>query len=284
MDYRYTATAIQLHTTNNATQHTHISSNNCFRQHRVVQRMVIQITFASLVFIVHISYIWSTFEICSACSLSCDHQIDWWPKSYIPYPWDCVLPPLIARTDSATMHRCIFVCASLVLLAVSYTQAKSRWAPVWWAIPKQPDTWRVLVCSFPSDFLWGCATASYQVEGAWKQDGRGMFPSCVVCRTSEHYGIGTAPYTQVLVFGIFSLTLLTRQPMGTQVSAPLSLITFVSVSYTYALVSPHILPYLTCYLSSHLQYHTNLCCWRRCCGQPLQSRCRWCCFNDQLGY
>jgi beta-glucosidase len=27
--------------------------------------------------------------------------------------------------------------------------------------------------AFPSDFLWGMATASYQVEGAWKEDGKG---------------------------------------------------------------------------------------------------------------
>lgn len=27
--------------------------------------------------------------------------------------------------------------------------------------------------TFPEDFLWGCATASYQVEGAWDVDGRG---------------------------------------------------------------------------------------------------------------
>jgi beta-glucosidase len=26
---------------------------------------------------------------------------------------------------------------------------------------------------FPSNFLWGCATASYQVEGAANEDGRG---------------------------------------------------------------------------------------------------------------
>src|SRR5512142_2888292 len=26
---------------------------------------------------------------------------------------------------------------------------------------------------FPRDFLWGTATASYQVEGAWNEDGKG---------------------------------------------------------------------------------------------------------------
>ena len=27
--------------------------------------------------------------------------------------------------------------------------------------------------TFPSDFLWGAATASYQIEGAVREDGRG---------------------------------------------------------------------------------------------------------------
>lgn len=26
---------------------------------------------------------------------------------------------------------------------------------------------------FPTNFLWGSATASYQVEGAWQEDGKG---------------------------------------------------------------------------------------------------------------
>ena len=26
---------------------------------------------------------------------------------------------------------------------------------------------------FPQDFHWGAATAAYQIEGAWKDDGRG---------------------------------------------------------------------------------------------------------------
>ncbi|MEO7466271.1 MAG: family 1 glycosylhydrolase, partial [Sphingobium limneticum] len=28
--------------------------------------------------------------------------------------------------------------------------------------------------SFPADFLWGCATAAYQIEGGVKEDGRGQ--------------------------------------------------------------------------------------------------------------
>ena len=27
---------------------------------------------------------------------------------------------------------------------------------------------------YPKDFLWGSATAAYQVEGAWDQDGKGV--------------------------------------------------------------------------------------------------------------
>lgn len=28
--------------------------------------------------------------------------------------------------------------------------------------------------SFPKDFIWGTASASYQIEGAWQEDGKGL--------------------------------------------------------------------------------------------------------------
>ncbi len=31
-----------------------------------------------------------------------------------------------------------------------------------------------MFCEFPKDFIWGCATASYQVEGAVGEDGKGV--------------------------------------------------------------------------------------------------------------
>ena len=31
-----------------------------------------------------------------------------------------------------------------------------------------------MTLSFPKDFIWGTATASYQIEGAYNKDGRGL--------------------------------------------------------------------------------------------------------------
>src|SRR5437868_2865842 len=36
--------------------------------------------------------------------------------------------------------------------------------------------------SFPKNFVWGAAAASYQVEGAWNEDGRGMTVWDMLCR------------------------------------------------------------------------------------------------------
>ncbi|KAL1462364.1 hypothetical protein WDU94_014204 [Cyamophila willieti] len=47
------------------------------------------------------------------------------------------------------------------------------------ALVLQSDAWlgkelnKLTDNHFPKDFKWGCATAAYQVEGAWNQEGKG---------------------------------------------------------------------------------------------------------------
>jgi beta-glucosidase len=59
-------------------------------------------------------------------------------------------------------------------LALAGTAALSRLNLSSQTVPANPSERRqVSPFQFPKDFIWGAATASYQVEGAWNTDGRG---------------------------------------------------------------------------------------------------------------
>jgi len=44
------------------------------------------------------------------------------------------------------------------------------------------DMEEMKVTRFPKDFLWGSASAAYQIEGGWKEAGKGV-TNCRTCDT-----------------------------------------------------------------------------------------------------
>ena len=55
------------------------------------------------------------------------------------------------------------------------------------AYPRSAGLWISDNCmGFDKNFVWGSATASYQIEGAWNEDGRGLSVWDVFCHEKGH--------------------------------------------------------------------------------------------------
>jgi hypothetical protein len=71
------------------------------------------------------------------------------------------------------MNRRQFVTNSLAAAGTAFLSRDAMATSSGVQTPGSAPSSAVKAARFPDDFLWGTATASYQVEGAWNEDGKG---------------------------------------------------------------------------------------------------------------